>query len=167
MARQVFFSFHYNNDVCRAAQVRNMGVVEEDKIVNDNEWEEVRKKDEKSIEKWIDEQMQMRSSIVVLIGTKTASRKWVKMEIKKAWDANKGVVGIRIHNLQTPQWEQSPKGLNPFDQFNLDDVTELNLIVTCDVLEKLGRDIKVGNYVPKIVPPLMVEVPNTMDDNDK
>jgi len=28
MARNVFFSFHFNNDAWRASQVRNMGVIE-------------------------------------------------------------------------------------------------------------------------------------------
>ncbi len=34
--RQVFFSFHYEADAWRAAQVRNMGVVEGNEPVSDN-----------------------------------------------------------------------------------------------------------------------------------
>lgn len=40
--RQVFFSFHYNNDNWRVAQVRNMGVVEDQETFSDNSWEKVR-----------------------------------------------------------------------------------------------------------------------------
>jgi len=36
--RQVFYSFHYEADAWRAAQVRNMGVVEGNQPASDNEW---------------------------------------------------------------------------------------------------------------------------------
>lgn len=41
--------------------------------------------------------------MVVLIGEDTAKRKWVKYEIKKAWNEGKGVLGIYIHNLKDPK----------------------------------------------------------------
>lgn len=39
----------------------------------------------------------MRSCVIVLIGTETASRKWVQYEIKEAWKRGKGIVGIYIN----------------------------------------------------------------------
>ena len=42
--RQVFYSFHYYKDSWRAAQVKNMGMVEGNTPVSANEWEEVKKK---------------------------------------------------------------------------------------------------------------------------
>ena len=36
MIRKVFFSFHYKRDNWRAAQVRNIGVIEGNKTVSDN-----------------------------------------------------------------------------------------------------------------------------------
>lgn len=56
MARRVFFSFHFAKDAWRAAQVRNMGVVEGNKPLSDNEWEKVKKGGEQAIKKWINEQ---------------------------------------------------------------------------------------------------------------
>jgi hypothetical protein len=41
-----------------------------------------------------------RTCLVVLIGSLTARRKWVKYEIEQAWNAGPGVVGIYIHNLK-------------------------------------------------------------------
>ena len=38
--RGTFFSFHYKPDNWRAAQVRNMGVVEGNSPVSDNDWED-------------------------------------------------------------------------------------------------------------------------------
>jgi hypothetical protein len=45
MTRQVFFSFHYNADAWRTAQIRNIGVVEGERIIFDNDWEEVKKRE--------------------------------------------------------------------------------------------------------------------------
>jgi len=41
MARRVFFSFHYKADSLRAGQVRNMGTIEGDPAVTDNDWEAI------------------------------------------------------------------------------------------------------------------------------
>lgn len=37
---QVFYSFHCKNDVMRAAQIRNIDVIDGNKPVSENEWEE-------------------------------------------------------------------------------------------------------------------------------
>lgn len=118
--RQVFFSFHYANDVWRAGQIRNMGIVEGQDFFSDNGWEKVRLKSEDAIKAWIDKEMKMRSCIVVLIGSETASRKWVNYEIEQAWKLGKGIVGIYVHNLKDVYGEHSAKGKNPFDNFCID-----------------------------------------------
>ena len=43
MARKAFYSFHYKPDASRAGQVRNIGVVEGNTPVSDNDWEAVTK----------------------------------------------------------------------------------------------------------------------------
>jgi len=122
--RQIFYSFHFSNDVMRVQQVRNMGVIEGNEPTSPNNWEEIKRKGDKSIEKWIEDNMKNRSCVVVLIGSDTASRKWVKYEIKKAWNDGKGVVGIHIHNLKCPNNGTSTKGKNPFATFTLKDGKE-------------------------------------------
>jgi hypothetical protein len=82
--RQVFFSFHYTPDNWRAAQVKNMGIVDNSSTWSSNDWEEVRYKSDAKIKEWIDGQMAKRSCVVVLIGKSTSTRKWVKYEIEKA-----------------------------------------------------------------------------------
>lgn len=116
MARNVFFSFHYANDAWRASQVRNMGVIDGNVPVRDNDWEEIKKGGDKAIEKWIDDQLNGRSCAVVLVGAETASRKWVIHEISRAWNLSKGVVGIHIHNLLDADKNKATKGANPFDK---------------------------------------------------
>lgn len=119
--RQVFFSFEYNKDNWRASQVRNMGKVDGSSTFSDNDWEEVKEKTDKKIEEWIDSQLAKRSCLVVLVGATTSGRKWIKYEIKKAYELNKGIVGIYIHGLKDDEGNQSTKGSNPFYQFYIGD----------------------------------------------
>lgn len=118
--RQVFYSFHFKNDSWRAGQVRNIGVVEGNTPVSSNDWEEVKRKGDDSIKRWIDTHMDYRSCVIVLIGSDTASRKWCRYEIKHAWKEGKGVVGIYVHNLKNIDGEQDIKGDNPFKLFCVD-----------------------------------------------
>lgn len=120
MARKVFYSFHYKNDNWRASTVRNIGSVEGNKPASDNDWEEVKKGGDSAIQKWIDGQMTGKSCVIVLVGEKTAGRKWIKYEIKKAWESGKGVLGIQIHKLKNSAGEQGSEGRNPFDDFTID-----------------------------------------------
>ncbi len=112
--KQVFFSFHYNRDVWRAAMVRNMGKVDDSSTFSDNDWEEVRYKSDAKIKEWIDSQMSMRSCIVVLVGAETSQRKWVQYEIRKAMELHKGIVGVRVNKLEGSDGKQDDEGSNPF-----------------------------------------------------
>lgn len=114
MARRVFFSFHYKPDNWRASQVRNMGVIEGNQPCSDNDWEKVTQGGDDKIKKWIAEQLDGKSCVVVLIGANTAGRKWIDHEIVKGWDDGKGVVGVYVHNLKDSSEKQSTKGSNPF-----------------------------------------------------
>jgi hypothetical protein len=115
MPRRVFYSFHYDADKDRVAQVRNMGVVEGSPIASDNDWEAIKRGGDKAIQAWIDNQMRGTSCCVVLIGSATAGRKWVTYEIDAAWRQGKGVVGVHIYELKNLRGEKSSKGANPLD----------------------------------------------------
>ena len=121
MTRKIFSSFHYKPDNWRASQVRNIGAIEGNKLASDNEWESVLKGGDAAIERWINNQMKGKSCVVVLIGSATAGRKWIKYEIKKGWEDGKGVLGVYIHNLKNLNGDQSSKGKNPFDDFSVGD----------------------------------------------
>jgi len=129
--RQVFYSFHFNNDVMRVQQIRNIGSIEDNKPVSANDWEEIKKKGDSAIEKWIDDNMAYRSCVIVLIGEETANRPWVEYEIKKAWKDKKGIFGIYIHNINCPRNGKGSKGKNPFEQFTFNDGSKLSSVVKC------------------------------------
>jgi len=135
--RQVFYSFHFDNDVMRVQQIRNIGALEDNKPVSANDWEEIKKKGDAGIKKWIDDNMNYRSCVVVLVGEKTAARPWVKYEIEKAWKDGKGVLGIYIHNLSCPKKTKDTgngkctQGANPFDQFTFTGGQKMSSVVKC------------------------------------
>ncbi|BAU49560.1 molecular chaperone Tir [Sulfurifustis variabilis] len=133
MARKpVFYSFHFDNDVFRVQQVRNMGALDGNEPVSPNEWETVKRKGDAAIEKWIEDNMKYKQCIVVLVGSETANRRWVRHEIVKAWNDERGVIGIYIHNLKCMKTGTTcAKGQNPFDVIKFDDETPLSRYVTC------------------------------------
>jgi hypothetical protein len=121
MARKVFYSFHFKPDNWRVSQVRNIGAIEDNKPAPDNDWEAIKASGDQAIKSWINNQMKGRTCAIVLIGEKTAGRKWIEYEIKKSWNDGKGLLGIYIHNLKNKDGEQSNKGKNPFDGFTVGD----------------------------------------------
>jgi antiphage defense system Thoeris ThsB-like protein len=131
MAREpVFYSFHYDNDVFRVQQIRNMGVIEENEPVSPNVWEEVKKGGDAAIRKWIDDNMSRRRCVIVLIGSATAGRKWIDYEIEKAWRDKRGLFGVYIHNLRCPRQGIGTRGTNPFSSWNVGS-RKMSDFVTC------------------------------------
>ena len=147
MARRAFYSFHYKPDNWRASQVRNMGVVEGNRPASDNDWETIKKGGDTAIKKWIDGQLSGKSAAIVLIGEKTAGRKWIKYEIKKAWEDGKGVLGIYVHNLKDKDGNQSTKGSNPFSVYNIGDKNMSNIVMAYDPPYSTSK--KVYDYIKK------------------
>lgn len=128
----VFYSFHFDNDVFRVQQVRNMGAIEDNAPVSANEWEQVKRKGDAAIQRWIDDNMAYRRCVVVLVGSETAGRRWVNYEIKRAYDSKKGLFGIYVHNLRDPRKGTSRKGANPFDGFTINNGQQkLSSVIPC------------------------------------
>jgi hypothetical protein len=137
MSRRVFYSFYFEQDSRRAAQVRNIGTIEGNKPASSNEWETVKRGGDRAIKQWIDSNLQNRSCLIVLIGEHTSERKWVKYEIKQAWNKGMGILGIFIHNIKDPLLcksgfsGKSKKGKNPFDDFCLENDDLLSSVISC------------------------------------
>lgn len=137
MARQVFFSFHYKPDSWRAAQVRNMGVIEGSNPVSDNDWEKVTSGGDAAIKKWIAGQLQGKSCAVVLAGSLAASRKWIRYEAAQAWGKGMGVVVIYIHGLKDLDGKTSNKGVNPLSHV-IHSPTKKKLSTICKAYDPAG-----------------------------
>lgn len=141
MARKVFYSFNFNRDSQRAAQVRNShAIADQDEygIIDSVAWEEVKKKGPQAIKNWINEQLEYTSVTVVLIGADTANREWVDYEIKQSWVRGNGIVGVRIHNVKKLDGNTDIIGPSPFDFIQLEDGTALSSI--CKVYDWIEDD---------------------------
>ena len=126
MKRPAFFSFHFDNDIWRANQVRNIGAVEGNQPVSGNDWEEIKRGGSNAIANWIDNQLKYKQIVIVLIGSATASRPWVMYEIKRAWELGKPIMGVHINALENRLGRQSAKGDNPFEKIKLTNGTLLS-----------------------------------------
>lgn len=116
MARRVFFSFHYQMDIFRVNQVRNSHIVEGTAAAGFQDaslWEEAKKKGDTAINALINEGLEGTTVTVVLIGSETASRKYVTYEIEKSIERGNGLLGIHIHNLLDQNQRPSLRGAVP------------------------------------------------------
>ena len=124
MSRRAFFSFHYERDTWRAGQVRNSWVTKDRESAgfwDAAAWEEVKKKTDAEIEKWIGTQLEGTSVTVVLIGTETSTRDYVGFEIKQSHIRKNGMLGIYIHDLKDSNQKTDTKGVNPFNNWTFKD----------------------------------------------
>lgn len=114
--RQVFYSFKYADDVARVQRIRNIGMIDDNKPVTSQKWEEVKGGGDEEIKKWIREQMQNKSCVVVLIGENTWMSDYVNYEIEYAWSNNIPIFGIAIHEMRDLDGKKADKPFfNPFD----------------------------------------------------
>jgi hypothetical protein len=112
MARRVFFSFEYENDVSRSMVVRNSWVAEGKEAagyIDAADFEELEEKGDAAIEAWIDSQLQQTSVTVVLVGAYTCTSEWVKYEIQQSEARGNGLLGIDISKIKNLAGETSER----------------------------------------------------------
>lgn len=104
MARKVFFSFHYDNDVTRANVVRNSWITKPDRatagFIDHAEFEQLKRRGEQAVRSWIDDQLAGSSITVVLIGSETLNRPFVKYELEQSYKRGNAIVGIYINSIK-------------------------------------------------------------------
>jgi hypothetical protein len=124
MARSIFFSFHYDDvSSFRANVVRNSWLTMRDRSANfidKSIWEEAEKKGVSNLKDLIEKGLKGTSVTVVLVGTETYSRRWVKYEIVKSFTEGKGVLPIYINRIPSKNEGIKAKGVNPLDKLAVD-----------------------------------------------
>jgi len=116
MARRVFFSFHYENDIWRASNVRNAHVVEGTAAAGFQDgslWEEAKKKGDEALKQLINKGMEGSTVTAVLIGAETASRPWVDYEIEQSIKRGNGLLGIYIDQIKDQNGQTCRRGPVP------------------------------------------------------
>jgi hypothetical protein len=102
MARRVFFSFHYQQDVWRVNQIRcipNVIGCAAAGFQDSSLWEEAKNKGDAAIKALIDKGLENTSVTVVCVGSKTAARKYINYEIDQSIARGNGIVAVQVHHL--------------------------------------------------------------------
>lgn len=124
MVKKVFFSFHYERDNWRTNVVRQHWLTKPDKesagYIDAAGWEKVKQGGDAAIKRWILSHLKGTSVTVVLIGTETSNRKWVKYEIMESRKKGNGVLGIYIHNIKDQNQQKCDKGDTFFGEIDKD-----------------------------------------------
>lgn len=119
MPRKVFFSFHYARDNWRVPQVRNSQLITNNftstPFLDKAEWESIKRSSPRAVRDWIEKQMSGTSVVVVCFGAETASRPWVKYELEKAHQENRGIVAIDMYGIKDRFGNIDYPGVNPLN----------------------------------------------------
>jgi hypothetical protein len=122
--KRVYFSFHYQ-DVAdfRANVVRNHKIIGSDSksagYLDASIWEEAKKKGDLALKRMINSELDYTSMTVVLIGSETYDRRWVRYEIMKSLQRGNQVIGVHINSIKDKFGNIKPMGADPFDHLAL------------------------------------------------
>lgn len=104
MARNVFYSFCYSDDINRTMVVRNRWVTQGGQkasgIIDKAEFEKIKKSGKQAVFDWIDAQLQGTKVTVVLIGTNTLDREFVQYEICQSIKRGNAILGVHINKIK-------------------------------------------------------------------
>lgn len=103
MARRAFFSFHYQRDIWRVNQIRNIPNVTGCAAAGFQDaslWEETKKKGDAAIKALINKALENTTVTVVFVGAQTANRTFINYEIDQSIARGNGLVAVQIHQLK-------------------------------------------------------------------
>ena len=117
MARRVFFSFHYQQDIWRVNQIRNLPEIVDTAAAGFHDaslWEAAKRQGDAVIKRMIDDALLNTSVTLVCIGSQTANRKYVGYEIQQSQARGNALLGVRIHHLRNQQGYIDTPGAVPY-----------------------------------------------------
>lgn len=103
--RKTFFSFHFD-DVMRVNAVRQAWKISHPdapqmrSFYDSSLWENRQLENPESLKRLIREGVQYTSSICVLVGSQTWSRRWVRYEIARAVIDERGLLAVHLNNIR-------------------------------------------------------------------
>ena len=80
----------------------------------------MKSKGEDSVKRWIDEQLKNTSVTIVLVGSDTSNREYVRYELQKSFEKGNAVIGVHIHNLEDRDGKTSSNGDTHFGDIGKD-----------------------------------------------
>jgi hypothetical protein len=159
MARRTYFAFHYQKDIWRASQVKNSWLTHADReasgFFNASLEESAKTTDEDKIKRMIDDALVGTTCTTVLIGEKTAERRYVKYEIRRTVETGRALLGIRIHKLKDQSGASGIWGPNPFAGWTWTDSNgaKRNLDASVAVYDWVDDDgySRLGGWIEKAI----------------
>jgi len=120
VAKRVFFSFHYQDVIdFRANVVRNHWLTKPDReaagFFDASIWEKAKKTGDSALKRLINGELKNTSVTVVLIGSQTHSRRWVRYEIMSSMKKGNKLLGVHINGIKGKDGKTKSLGPNPFD----------------------------------------------------
>ena len=155
MARRVFFSFHYQ-DVSdfRANVVRNNWVTKDREAAgffDASIWEAAKKTSDIALKRLINSEVQNTTVTVVLIGSDTYSRRWVRYEIIKSMAKGNKILGVHINGIADKYQRAKSLGPNPFNYLGYQNSDDGKRLYPYEY--KNGRWVRYGDYDPYTLGP--------------
>ena len=150
MARRVFFSFHYQDVIdFRANVVRNQWVTKDREAAgffDASIWEDAKKTSDIALKRLINKEVQNTTVTVVLIGSDTYSRRWVRYEIMKSMAKSNEILGVHINGIRGKNGRTKILGPNPFDYLGYQYSDDGKKLYPCEC--KNGKWVQYGDYEP-------------------
>jgi hypothetical protein len=119
MAKRVYFAFHYQDVIdFRANVVRKHNFTEGTESAgyyDHSIWEEAKSTSPLALKRLINEELKGTTVTVVLIGSDTWARRWVRYEIFRSIKQDNHVLGIHINSIKGKDEKIKPLGPNPFN----------------------------------------------------
>lgn len=123
MAKRVYFAFHYQDVIdFRANVVRKHNFVEgveKAGYFDASVWEEARNTNKLALKRLINSELEYTTVTVVLIGSQTWARPWVRYEMLKSIERGNGLLGIHINGIAGKDQQTKPLGPNPLANVGL------------------------------------------------
>ena len=118
MNRLCFFIFDYDNDMARARQINDLGLVRGSAPAGFDDasrWREARDAGKEAVRGLIDGALSGTSASIVLIGEKTADLDYVAYAIEQSIRHHNGIVGFLVHDMPDENGNTSAKGGVPYE----------------------------------------------------
>jgi hypothetical protein len=116
MTRRIYLNFHFENDLWRVNQLRAQmigSMTNQVGFFDAHEYEQLLRQDKETIRRHIRERIADTSVTLILIGTETASRPFVRRGIEESIANQNGFVGIHIHAMDDEFGAPSQPGIVP------------------------------------------------------
>ena len=123
MPKRVYFAFHYQDVIdFRANVVRKHNALTDAQkagYFDASIWESTKKTGDVALKRMINSELKNTSVTVVLIGSETYARPWVRYEVFHSIEVGNSLLGIHINSIEGRDGRTKPTGPNPFDHMGI------------------------------------------------